>query len=183
MKVKTYRLFSILCYDESENISFNDIFQNVLKNNLKYFYIKHKGENDDKKNHYHLMIYYDQATTISKVSKILNIQDNYIKISDDFGNRYTLKKSLGYFLHYNNKEKINYSYNDIVTNCEDLVRKYYDILTGGSDEKNELKEIIAFINDNGATIGDTLSFCIDNDYLKTFKKYSYVLTTLCRYNY
>lgn len=183
MQNKTFRIFSLVCYDDSVDLCFNDILTLCTKNNLKYAYIQHLAEGDTKKDHYHFMIYYEKPTTLKKVSETLKLNENYLKVLDDYGQRYTLKKTIGYFIHYNNKEKINYNIKDIVTNCEDLVKKYYDILTGGRDEKSELKEIIAFINDNNASISDTLSFCIECDYLRTFKKYSYVLTTLCKYHY
>lgn len=182
MNNKTFRIFSLVLYDDSTNICFDDILQKCIKNNLIYFYIKHTKENEDLKDHIHFTLYFEKPTTITYISKLLDIPQNYINVLDENKNRYTLKKTIGYLIHYNNKDKIVYYKNDISTNREDIVNKYYDILTGGSNEKNELKEIMAFINDNRANINDTINFCIECDYLKTFKKYSYVICSICRYN-
>lgn len=183
MNNKTFRIFSIVLYDDSSNLSFEDIFEKCVKNDYIYFYIKHNKETDDLKDHIHLTLYFEKPTTLSIVSKSLNIPLNCINVLDEQKKRYTLKKTIGYLIHYNNKDKIQYNKSEIITNREDIVNKYYDILTGGNSEKNELKEIMAFITDNNANISDTLNFCIECDYLKTFKKYSYVLSTICRYHY
>lgn len=181
MSEKTYRIFSIIAYDTSDNLSYSNIYNNILLNKFKYIIIKHYPEDHDKKEHYHIALYFDKPTTIKVVSNKLNIKENYIEVLNDLNQRYTLKKTIGYFLHYNNNDKINYSLNDINTNIQDVVNKYYDILTGGSNESNELKEIIAFATDNFVNIKDVLLFCIDNNYLKTFKKYSYILNQIVLY--
>lgn len=181
MSERTYRIFSIVAYDLSDNLSYTDIFNNILLNKFKYIIIKHQPETNEKKVHYHIALYFDKPTTIKVVSNKLNIKENYIEVLNDMKQRYTLKKTIGYFLHYNNDDKINYNLNDINTNIPDVVKKYYDILTGGSNESNELKEIIAFSTDNFVNIKDVLLFCIDNGYLKTFKKYSYILNHIVMY--
>lgn len=175
MQNKTFRIFSIVCYDDSIDLAFTDILTLCNKYNLTYAYIKHKAEDNELKDHYHFMIYYDKPTTIKKVSETLMLNENYIKVIDDYGQRYTLKKTIGYFLHYNNKDKINYNIEDMISNNVDLINKYYNILTGGKNETNELQEILTFIEDNQPTTKTLLKFCIENNLLKTFKKYSYVL--------
>lgn len=183
MNNKTFRIFSIVLYDDSSNLCFDNILQKSIKNNFVYFYIKHNKESDDLKDHIHFTIYFEKPTTISYISKSLDIPQNYINVLDESKKRYTLKKTIGYLIHYNNNDKIQYNKSDIITNREDIVNKYYDILTGGNNEKNELKEIIAFITDNNANLTDVLNFCIECDYLKTLKKYSYILCNISRYHY
>lgn len=178
----TFRIFSIVCYDKSDTLDFDIIISNIIKHNYTYAYIKHKPELEEKKEHYHIMIYFDKPTTISKISKELNIKENYINVLDEKKERYTLKKTIGYFIHYNNKEKINYDISDIVTNNQDMINKYYNILTGGKNEKNELKEIITYIDYNKPNARDLLYYCIENDYIITFKKYSYILYNIVKFN-
>lgn len=180
--MNTYRLFSIVCYDESDTTDFKKIFSHIVDNNLNYIYIKH--DKDENKIHYHIAIYTKQATTIKKISNLLDIKENYISIKDDYGKRYTLKNTIGYFLHYNNNDKHNYEVQDLFSNDYDLVNKYYDLLTGGKNETNSLKEILQFINYNKVkSISSVLDYCIDNDLLKTFKKYSYILNQIVKENY
>ena len=178
---KTYRIFSLVAYDVSDTMSFSDIHSKLDSLNCTYFIIKHDKDNADI--HYHISLYFQNPTTISVVSSKLGITPNYIKIQDDFGKRYTLKNTIGYLIHYNNKEKYNYKINDIITNDIDLVNKYYDLLTGGSSESQILKEILLFIDNNPYVNNkDLLVFCIDNDFLKTFRKYAYYLNQIIKEN-
>lgn len=176
--MKTYRIFSIVAYQDSETLEYNSIYNNLIKTNYTYFIIKH--DNDENKIHYHIAIYTTTPTTISVIAKKLNISDNFISIQDDSGNRYTLKKTIGYLIHYNNKEKFNYKIDDILTNNKDIVLKYYDLLTGGNSESQELKEILLFMENNKCNCKDLLSFCIENNLLKTFRKYSYYLNQIIK---
>ena len=178
---KTYRIFSLVAYDTSETMSFNDIYSKLSSLDCTYFLIKHDNDNVD--THYHIALYFKNPTTISVVSTKLGIAPNYLKIQDDFGKRYTLKNTIGYLIHYNNKEKYNYKINDIITNDPDLVNKYYDLLTGGNNETQSLKEILLFVDNNPyINSRDLLVFCIDNDLLKTFKKYAYYLNQIIKEN-
>lgn len=178
---KTYRIFSLVAYDTSETMSFNEIYSKLNSLDCVYFLIKHDNDNVD--THYHIALYFKNPTTISNISTKLGITPNYIKIQDDFGKRYTLKNTIGYLIHYNNKDKYNYKINDIITNDIDLVNKYYDLLTGGDSENQTLKEILLFIENNPYVNNKVLlSFCIENDLLKTFKKYAYILNQIIKEN-
>lgn len=178
---KTYRIFSIVAYDKSENLSYSSVFSSLKNITCTYFIIKHDFDNVDI--HYHIALYFEKPTTINYISKKLNIPVNYIKIQDDFGKRYTLKNTIGYLIHYNSKDKHIYDINSLLTNNQDIVNKYYDLLTGGSSETQNLKEILLFLqNNNTANCKDLLSFCIENDLLKTFKKYSYFLNQIIKEN-
>lgn len=179
MAGKTYRIFSFTCYDKSDTLAFDDILIRINNLKLKYFYIKHLPESDEKKEHYHFVLYFSLPTTISHVSSLLNIADNNINVTDSKGERYTLKKSVGYLLHYNNNEKTNYNYDDFVTNIPDTLKKYYDLLVSPHDERSELCEILAFIEDNHIHSNkELLKFCIDNNLLKTYRKYAYTLRSI-----
>lgn len=178
---KTYRIFSLVCYDVSDTLCFNDIIEKVYANNYDYFYIKH--DKDNNKVHYHLAIYMPLAHTISYIANNLGVTNNQINVKDDNGVNYTLKSTIKYFLHYNIKGKQPYTIDEIKTNRQDTCNKYYDILTGGKFEKQELKDIMLFIEMNSIDkITQVLQYCISNDYLKTFKKYSYILNQVVKEN-
>lgn len=180
VKQETFRIFSIVFYEEQ----FDDISKNIVDYDFKYILIHHLAETEDKKNHYHLVIYSDMPTTITKISNALCILPNMINVKDERGQRYTMKKTIGYLLHYNNKEKLNYCLDDIDTNIRDMVVKYYNLLTGGKCEINSLKELSIFIQDNRITkMSHVLEFCIDNDCIDILKKYQYVISILLKENY
>lgn len=180
-KEQTYRIFSIVCYDKSDTLSFNDIISKVISYDFDYFYIKH--DKDKNKPHYHLAIYIPIAHTITYIADKLGINNTQINVKDDRGVRYTLKSTIKYFLHYGIKDKESYTIDELISNRQDTCNKYYDILTGGKNEKQELKEIMLFIEMNSINkINQVLQFCIENDYLKTFKKYSYILNQVVKEN-
>ena len=173
----TFRLFSIVAYDDSENLSISDLLSYIKLNNFSYFYIKH--DKDKNKIHYHICLYFQESKTITYVAKKLLIDNNNINVTDENNKRYTLKKSLGYLLHYNNNEKYNYDYINIKTNMQDTLDKYYALLTGGNNESNQLNEILQYIKFNHITnISSVLMYCLENNLLKTFKKYSYILNQI-----
>ena len=176
----TYRIFSLVAYDDSDNLLYTDLYPIVSKLDCTYFIIKH--DKDENKTHYHISLCFKKPTTLNVVSKKLQVPENYIKIKDDFGKRYTLKTTIGYLIHYNNGDKHNYNIDDIITNNKDVVMKYYDILSGGNSESQELKEIMLFLENNRANRKDLLMFCLENNLLKTFRKYSYFLNQIIQEN-
>lgn len=170
----TYRIFSIIAYDDSDTLEFGDILSNIKLNNYSYIYIKHNKDN--KKTHYHIALYFSTPKTIEFVANKLLIGNNNINVTDDNNKRYTLKNTVKYFLHYDMKNKHNYSYDEIKTNIPDTVEKYYNIITGNNTESSQLNEIMQFIEINHILkISSVINYCIDNNLLKTFKKYSYIL--------
>lgn len=178
--METYRIFSFVCYEDSDNLQFDKIMENIENSSYTYFLIKH--DNDTNKIHYHFAIYSKSACSKKQISKDLDIDENYIRVKDDLGDRYTLKKTIGYFLHYNNKDKFNYSYDNLITNNKDLLDKYFNLLNINHNEKEELKDILYFISYSQCSSTDLMFYCIDNDYMKTFKKYSYFLSQVVKEN-
>lgn len=179
--MKTYRIFSLVCYEDSEDLDYNKIYNKLTKLKYIYFIIKH-DQDQNTKLHYHIAIYSKSPTTIPIIAKKLDIRENYIKIQDELGSRYTLKKTIGYLIHYNNKDKINYNIENIISNDNELVRKYYDIISNDKGEASSLREIMLFITNNQPNCKDLINFCIDNDLLKVFRKYSYFLNQIIKEN-
>lgn len=175
---ETFRIFSLVCYDNN----FNDIFKNVLQKDYTYFYIKHLKEEETKKDHTHLVIYCSKATTISKIATDLNISNNDINVLNDKGERYTLKGTIGYLLHYKmENKKQHYELEEIVTNNQELVNKYYNIISDNNNTNRQFKEIISFIEDNNITSLKELSlFCISTGCLDLLKKYQYLLCNILK---
>lgn len=179
---KTYRIFSIVAYDISDSLCFKVLLEKIHTYKFDYFYIRHN--NDNNKVHYHIAIYLPQARSITYIAKRLGIENKDVNVTDENGKRYTLKSTIAYFVHYKNKDKWQYSFGEIVSNNVDLLNKYINIITSGFSESNELQEILLFIDTNRITcISDVLRFCVDNNYLKTYKKYSYTLNQIVKEYY
>lgn len=174
----TFRIFSLVCYDNN----FNTIYNNTLSKNYTYFYIKHTKEEETKKVHYHLVIYTAMPTTISKIANDLNISNNDINVFNDKNERYTLKGTIGYLLHYKmENKKYHYDLTDIITNNQELVNKYYNIVTDNNNTSRQFKELLCFIEDNNITsLKELTLYCISFGCLDILKKYQYILVNILK---
>lgn len=172
----TFRLFSLVLYENN----FNDIFKNVLTNNLTYFYIFHQAEEDNKKNHFHLVIYTPRATSISKIARLLGVECNDINIKNESGTRYTLKQTIGYLLHYKmENKKFHYELDKLINNNQELVNKYYNIISDNNNTSRQFNDLICFIEDNHITsLKELTMYCINNGCLDILKKYQYILVNI-----
>ena len=66
---KTYRNWMILLYSDTTSYNFNEVIFNITS--LKNFaYIKHLPEDDEKKEHYHVYIELNSATTQERLSQL-----------------------------------------------------------------------------------------------------------------
>lgn len=171
----TYRLFSLVCYENN----FHDIYKRVLTNNLQYFYIYHYKETEEKKDHYHLVIYCPKATSISKIARLLDIKEHDINVKNDLGVRYTLKQTIGYLIHYKMENKKQYALENIVSNNQELVNKYYNIITDNNNTSRQFNQLLAFIEDNHITsLKELTLYCINEGCLDLLKKYQYILVNI-----
>lgn len=173
---ETFRIFSLVLYDTN----FNDAFKYTLQYNYTYFYIKHLKEEEEKKDHYHLVIYSPKPTTLQKIADTLNISINDISVIDKQGNRYTLKQTIGYLLHYKmESKKVHYELDQIITNNQELVNKYYNIISDNNNTSRQFKELLSFIEDNNITsLKDLTLYCISMGCLDLLKKYQYILVNI-----
>ena len=98
---KQYRHFIAILYPDSEIYNYDDIIFNL--NQFKYYaYIKHQPEKEESKEHVHLFISLDSATSISAISKRLGIPENYIQYVK------SVRSSVRYLTHIDYPEKIQY---------------------------------------------------------------------------
>lgn len=101
-----YRHFVAIVYEDSDIYNFDDVMFN-LRGFKYYAYIKHKPENNESKEHYHLFISLDSATTINNVARRLGIPANYIQFVK------SVRSSIRYLTHVDYPEKIQYSPDDV----------------------------------------------------------------------
>lgn len=113
MENKRYRTFMLIVYKDDVNYYdyINFILNKEFKNkNFKYCGIVHdKDYNDNgeiKKEHEHIVLYFDNPRTINSISKEMNLPPQYIE-------KYkSLKTALLYLLHFNQGDKAQYSIED-----------------------------------------------------------------------
>ena len=98
---KSYRHFICILYPDSETYNYNDIIFNL--NQFKYYaYITHKPEKEESKEHVHLFVSVDSATTIKNISKRIGIPENHIQYVK------SVRSSVRYLTHIDYPEKIQY---------------------------------------------------------------------------
>lgn len=164
---KRYRHFMILLYPEWSN--FNDILQDIKGSFKNYAYIKHMPEEEEKKEHFHLILSLDNPRSEQSLSKRLEIDKRFVRHIK------SLRGSCRYLIHMDNEDKYQYDLtNVIVSNSfkSTYFKSFDDLL---SDEEI-LDNIYSFINDykelNAIQIEIDLSkFVCANAYERVFKRY------------
>lgn len=162
-KEKRYRCFHLILY--LEDVS-HETAMNFIRENYSYAEILHDNDFDEngeiKKEHYHFIIYFDDARTISAVSKELNIKDNYIIPSDK-------KKGLLYLIHKNNPEKFQYDINLVSGTLKDTLFSY--VSNSLIAEKTSVKLILDYIyNHHFISYYEFLSWVNDNDLWSFYRR-------------
>lgn len=171
--------FSLLIYDDFLNgSSINDLINDLYDNysNFDYCYIHHYLDLFDdltkKKPHYHLNLYFKNATTINHLSNYLYLDPKFIEIIS------SPTKMDRYLTHIDFKDKIQYPFENIHFNKNYRRKLYlhYDILSRAN--KEDLTLICDYIlecknnlRSYGAITLAVINFVEDNDLSYIYRKY------------
>lgn len=165
--------WSLILYEDSENLKFSDI--NL--SNYEYLYIKHdKDKKDDgtlKKTHYHIVLKFKNYKWLSALSDELNIPMNY------FEKIRSLDNILCYLIHYKEDNKFHYNFDDVVGSSL-LKSKLKKIINNFErDEADIMCDFLKFINSsNFVKFSDLYRFAIDNQYWSEFRRNYSILKDL-----
>lgn len=112
--------------------------------------------------------------TISALSKIIGIKDNYIQYIDD------KKKAIRYLTHADNNDKASYDIQDIKTNID--LSSYFNNLI--SDESIDIEMIIEFIEqDKQISYRALMRYVINLGIWSTYRRnYSIIKDILYEHN-
>lgn len=138
---KRYHTFEIILYkDNLIHITLID----YIRSHFKYALILHnkdlKDDNTPKKEHYHVLIYYENAKTESAVRRFFSdnqLIDNVTLINY----KNDLKAAVRYLIHIENNDKAQYQKEDIESNFE--IDSYFNNLI--SNETLDITYIISII--------------------------------------
>ena len=136
---KRYRNFMILLYPEWDN--FKDILQDIKGSFKNYAYIKHIPEEEEKKEHVHLILSLDNPRSEHSLAKRLEINERFVKYVK------SLRGSCRYLIHIDNEDKYQYNIDQVVVSksfSSTFYKSFDDLL---SDEEI-LENIYSFISDN-----------------------------------
>lgn len=103
---KRYRCFTCVVYKDTSSYDYNDVFFN-LKGYKNWAYILHQPEESEKKEHYHIIIKLDNATTCESISKTLGIPLVHVKYVRN------IRAMCRYLVHLDDPDKIQYSLSDV----------------------------------------------------------------------
>lgn len=176
----TDRKFTAIIYPDATNytVPCDMILENILPNSgyfPQWFYIKHdRDKNEDgtlKKVHYHIIVTKTNPATIKTVAKQLGIPQNYIQRVQNF------KSMVAYLTHDEQQDKIQYSKDEIITNCSEIVNKAYSVDT----DADMGREIIDYIINNRITsITDLSVWAANSGYYSAYRRGFAIFSCLVR---
>lgn len=164
---KKYRHFMILLYPEWDN--YINILNDIKGNFKNYAYIKHIPEEEEKKEHVHLVLSVDNPRSISGLSKRLDIPVNLIQRIKG------LRGSCRYLIHKDNEEKYQYNLDQVVVS-NSFKSTYFKSFDDLLSDEEILDNIYGFINDNKALTPVDLEMLLtkyvcSNAFERIFKRY------------
>lgn len=136
---KRYRNFMILLYPEDDY--FKDTLEDIIGSFKKYAYIKHIAEEEEKKEHVHLILSLDNPRSEISLAKRLEIPKRLVKRIK------SLRGSCRYLIHKDNEDKLQYNLDQVIVSnaFKSIYFKAFDDLL--SDDEI-LDNIYGFIDDH-----------------------------------
>lgn len=133
-----YRHWIILLYEDTSSYDFKEVLR-IIKSQRKWAYIKHIPENDEKKEHFHVILSFDNATKQDTLAKKLGVPINFIRPIKSF------RTICRYLIHKDDEDKFQYSLEQV--KLSKLFEKHF--LKQFDDIENEeeiLSNIYSFIS-------------------------------------
>lgn len=176
------RSFALLLYPK-EDETHRQALQYII-NNYSYAYITHdkdiyqeyteehaKGE--IKKEHTHVVIYFDNARHNTSIAEEIGIEKNYLQKS----NFVAITK---YLIHQENKEKYQYKREEIITNMKEKVESALNLK--GDYKTLESKEVLNMIKENKIeSFADLVYMAENKGLLQEIMKNSYFYKQIVRF--
>lgn len=104
---KRYRHFMILLYPDTSSYNYNDVLADLVGSFKNYAYINHDPESDEKKNHTHFLISFDNARSTRSLSKRIGVPKQFIQSVK------SLRASCRYLTHIDYDSKTQYNLVDV----------------------------------------------------------------------
>lgn len=101
-----YRNYIILLYQDTTSYKFDEVLR-IVKSQKKWAYIKHFPESDEKKEHYHCILSFDNQKTPSALAKQLGVPEMFVKPIKN------MRSMCRYLIHKDDEEKYQYSLDQV----------------------------------------------------------------------
>lgn len=168
------RGWTLILYPNDKNYDFEQVM--VLARGFSdYAFIKHDSDIEEKKEHYHLNIFFQNACSRSAVLKKLGLPDNYTKaVSIDF-----VRSMNRYLTHIDYPERKQYDLDCVVVSShyQKRFKKCFDDLESEHDIINKIyfhiNSLVSLYSSKPVICRELLLWCSDNCYENIYKKYRY----------
>lgn len=164
---KRYRNFMILLYPEDNY--FNDVLNDIKGSFKNYAYIKHIPEEEEKKEHVHLILSLDNPRSVVSLSKRLEIDKRLIQHIK------SLRASCRYLIHADAEDKYQYNLDQVIVS-HSFKSTYFKSFDDLMSDEEILDNIYDFIRDNKELSPIELEiqltrFVCSNGFERVFKRY------------
>ena len=169
---KRYRNFMILLYPEDSY--FNDVLNDIKGSFKNYAYIKHIPEEEEKKEHIHLILSLDNPRSVISLAKRLEIDKRLIQHIK------SLRASCRYLVHADAEDKYQYNLDQVIVS-HSFKSTYFKSFDDLLSDEEILDNIYDFIRDNRALSPIELEiqlsrFVCSNGFERVFKRYYQTIT-------
>ena len=159
------RVHMLLLYPD--NTSHVEAMEKIMAS-YDYACVLHNQDKTDdgeyKKEHWHVVLRFNQAVWSTAICKELGIEHNFIENVKRFDN------AIQYLIHYNDKEKAQYSVDDVFGNLRTKLVESINKVEKSEGEK--VVELIQYIRSYSGkiTITDFAAYCAENGYWSEFRR-------------
>lgn len=171
-----YRLFEMILYLETSSYNIDDVLKNI-RGERYYAYSLHDQDLDSegklKKPHYHMVIRFDNARTISGVAKKFGVPENLV-------NHIRNERSyVRYLIHFDDQDKFQYNESDIVCSrsYERFIHKCFDDKETEDEILNNIfnhiDELVEYFRSYNKLIPYLIRFINENCYETIYKRYRF----------
>lgn len=163
---KRIRNIGIILYPEDNS---HVLALDYIKHNYEnYIYILHNRDLNEnyeiKKEHYHVILHFPNARTVSNISKQLGVGDHL------FYEIKSLNGQLRYLIHYDDDDKTSYSPVEVKGTLF-MLGKFKKSFKDSQDEASEVSIIYEFIVDNDISdLQILLEFVLENNLYSSFRR-------------
>lgn len=134
---KKFRHFIVLLYEDSKTYNCDEVLR-ICKSQKKWAYIKHFPESNEKKEHIHMILSFENAKSKKTLSNQLGVAENYI---DEIKSFRTICR---YLVHKDDEDKIQYPISSVnVSKC--FYREYMKQFDDVESEDEIINNIYIFI--------------------------------------
>lgn len=167
---KKFRHFIVLLYEDSTSYDFKNVLR-ICKSQKKWAFIKHFPESNEKKEHFHVILSFENATKKDTLARKLGIQPNYIDEVKSF------RTICRYLIHKDDDDKFQYSLDQVQVSPL-FQKEYFKQFDDVETEEEIINKIYLFISNlNNLTYSEALRVLIQyvnlHIYDRIYKRYRF----------